>query len=149
MKVLFKKHVVNVGHPWEIKEVKVGYAQNFLLPKGLAVEVTPALEKQLQQTAKKEDAHRRELIENRHQIADTLNGAKLSFTLQTTDSGKVYWGIGEKDIIAAIKKCYKIELTKKHIDIPNGHIKKVGETFVFIKVGKDAMSKVLVTVTTP
>ena len=45
MKVLLLEHVINVWKKWEIKEAKPAYAANMLLPKWLAVELTPATEK--------------------------------------------------------------------------------------------------------
>lgn len=146
MKVLFLEHVVNVGKPGDIKDVKPGYALNMLFPKKLAIELTPAEEKKYKEKIKKEDAHRRELIENRHNISEQLNNKVLNFSLKTSQSGKVFWGIGEKDIITEIKNNFKIELSKKHIDLPDWHIKKVGETYIFIKLWKDAMAKVKVLV---
>ena len=53
MRVLFLKHVVNVGKPWEIKEVKAWYASNMLIPQGLAIEYTAEVEKQQKQKKKK------------------------------------------------------------------------------------------------
>ena len=141
MKVLFKKHVVNVGHPWEVKEVKPWYAQNFLFPGWYAVEATPQILAQLKQQDKKEDKHIRDLIVKRHGIAEMLNGKTLTFTLKTGGNGKVFWGIGEKEIITAIKKEYKIEITKKHVSLPNGHLKKIGNQFIYIKLWKDAQAK--------
>jgi len=141
MKVLFLEHVINVAKPWEIKDVKPGYAQNMLFPKKLAIELTPKAEKEYMEKLKREDAHKRELIENRHKIIDEINGTKLKFKLKTWANGKVYWGIWEKDIIKSIKSQFWIELTKKHIDLPGWHIKKLWESQVFIKLGKDAMAK--------
>jgi len=141
MKVLFLKHVINVAKEGEIKEVKPGYAQNMLFPKGLAIELTPKAEKEYMEKLKREDAHRRELIENRHNIVEKINWATLKFKLKTGANWKVYWGIWEKDIIRAVKSQFWIELTKKHIDLPGGHIKKLWESQVFIKLGKDAMAK--------
>ena len=96
---------------------------------------------------KKEDSHRRELIENRHNLSEILTNKKLTFSLQSWENGKVYWGIWEKDIITEIKKKFKIDLTKKHIEMPDGHIKKLWETYVYIKFWKDAMAKITVEVT--
>jgi large subunit ribosomal protein L9 len=73
MKVLFKELVVNVGHPGDVKEVKSGYAMNFLIPQGKAVELTPAVEKKMNEKLKAEDKHNRALVEDRHKIADNLN----------------------------------------------------------------------------
>lgn len=144
MKVLFKKHVVNVWKVWEIKEVKPGYAQNFLLPQGHAVEVTDAVLKKMKQAGQKDEAHRRDLISGRHEIVEKLNGKSLQFSLTSWENGKVYGGIGEKDIISEIKKLYKIELSKKHISLMDGHLKKLWEHDVYIKLWKDAMAKMKV-----
>jgi len=83
MKVLFLKHVINVGKEGEIKEVKAGYAANMLFPKGYAVELTVAAEKQHKSKLKREETHKREMIENRHNLSEILNHVKLEFTLKT------------------------------------------------------------------
>ena len=144
MKVLFLKHVINVWKEGEIKEVKPWYAANMLFPKGYAIELTAENEKKYKEKWKKEERHRMELIENRHSISETINGKSLTFTLRTWANKKVYWWIGEKDIIAEIKKLYKVELTKKHIEMPDGHLKKLWENQVFIKLWKDSMAKVTI-----
>ncbi len=146
MKVLFLKHVINVGKEWEIKEVKPGYASNMLIPQWLAIELTPEAEKKYRDKIKKDEKHRMELIENRHIISESLNHKKLDFVLKTWTNNKVYGWIWEKDIIEYIKKKFKIELTKKHIDMPNGHLKKIWEHIVYIKLWKDAMAKIFINI---
>lgn len=146
MKVIFLKHVVNVWKEWEIKEVKPGYAINMLLPKWLAIELTPEIEKKYKDKLKKEEAHKRELIENRHNISEKLNWQKLDFKLKTWANHKVFWAIWEKDIILEIKKKFKIELSKKHIELPEWHIKKLWESQIYVKLGKDAMAKLFITI---
>jgi ribosomal protein L9 len=146
MKVLFLKHVVNVWKEGEIKEVKTWYAANMLLPKWLAIELTPETEKKYKDKLKREEKHKRELIDNRHKISETLNNQKLNFTLKTWANHKVYWWIWEKDIITRIKKKFKIELSKKHIDMPDWHVKKLWENQIFIKLWKDAMAKLFIVI---
>jgi len=146
MKVLFLKHLINVGKEWEIKEVKPGYASNMLIPQWLAIELTPEAEKKYRDKIKKDEKHRMELIENRHIISESLNHKKLDFVLKTWTNNKVYGWIWEKDIIEYIKKKFKIELTKKHIDMPNGHLKKIWEHIVYIKLWKDAMAKIFINI---
>jgi len=146
MKVLFLEHVINVWKKGEIKDVKSWYAANFLFPKKLAVELTPEVEKKHNQDLKKQDAHKRELIENRFKLSEELTWKKLEFLLKTWANWKIYGWIWEKDIIDSIKKNFKIELSKKHIDMPDWHIKKVWESFVYIKLGKDAMAKITIVI---
>ncbi|MBS9775379.1 50S ribosomal protein L9 [Candidatus Gracilibacteria bacterium] len=145
MKVLFLENVINVAKKGDIKEVSPGYAANMLIPKGLAKELTPQAEKEYKDQIKKDQKHRQELIENRHKIAEKLQGIKLEFQVKTGAGDKVYGGIGEKDIIRKIKAQYKVELGKKHIFLNDGHIKKLGETQAFIKLGKDAKAKIFIT----
>jgi ribosomal protein L9 len=54
-----------------------------LFPKKLAIELTPKAEKEYEEKLKREEAHRRELVENRHKIVDKINGATLKFKLKT------------------------------------------------------------------
>lgn len=141
MKVLFKKHVVNVGKPGEIKEVKPWYAQNFLFPHGHAIELTDAELKKFHASIRKDEAHRRDLLANRHEIIDALNGKLLVFFLKSWANGKVYGGIWEKDILLEIKKNFKQDLAKKHIVLMDGHIKKLWVHDIYVKLWKDAMAK--------
>jgi large subunit ribosomal protein L9 len=141
MKVLFLKHVINVWKEGEIKEVKSWYASNFLLPKWLVVELTKTEEQKYNQKIKKEDTYKRWLIENRHNLSEQLNWKSISFCLKAWENWKIYGWIWEKDIINEIKEKFKIELSKKHIDLPDWHIKKLWETLIYIKLWKDAMAK--------
>lgn len=146
MKVLFLENVLHVAKAWEIKEVKPGYAMNMLFPKNYAVELTAEIEKKFKDKLKKDDAHRRELLENRHNLSEILNGQKFEFTLKTGTNDKVYGAIWEKDIIQAVKRKYKIALTKKHILFNSGHLKNLGEHAVHIKLWKDAQAKIIVNI---
>lgn len=146
MKVLFLKHVINVWKEGEIKEVKPGYAANMLFPKWLAIELTPEAEKKHLASLKKDEKHRRELIENRHNLSEILDWKELKFTLRTWANWKVYGWIWEKDVIAEIKKKFKIEVTKKHVCFNAWHIKTLGESSIFIKLWKDATAKMKVIV---
>ncbi len=146
MKVLFLENVLHVAKAWEIKEVKPGYAMNMLFPKKHAVELTPQVEKEYKEKIKKDDAHRRELLENRHNLSEVLNGQTFTFTLKTGTNDKVYGAIWEKDIIQAVKRKCKIELTKKHVLFNSGHLKTLWDHNVHIKLWKDAQAKIIVSI---
>lgn len=80
----------------------------------------------------------------RHDIVEKLEWKKIHFTLKTWSNGKVFWAIGEKDVLLLLKKDFHIELSKKHIVLPSGHIKALWESFIYIKLWKDAMAKMTV-----
>lgn len=145
MKVLFLQLVPNVGHTWEIKEISDSYARNFLIPKWLAKKLTPEEEKKLEKDKKAEEEARRNLVENRHKIIETLNGKTLIFKAKTLENGKMFWWIKEQDILQKISKDFDIHLEKKHIDMIDGHIKKIWKKDIYIKLW-EIMAKVMIIV---
>lgn len=146
MKVLFLELVPNVGHKWDIKEISDAYARNFLIPKKLAKKLTPDEEKKLLEAQKKQEAHRRELVENRHTIVQKLNGKTLTFQATLWTNGKMFGSIWEKDIIDRVSKEFGIKLEKKHIDMQDGHIKKLWKKDIYIKLSQDSMAKLTIIV---
>lgn len=145
MKVLFLKLVPNVWHVWEIKEVSDSYARNFLIPKGLAKKVDLEEEKKLAQEEKKKEEARRNLVENKHKIIETLNHKELSFQAKKLENWKMFWGIWEHEIIERIQKDFWVKLEKKHIEMLDGHIKKIWKKDVYVKLW-DSMAKITIIV---
>lgn len=146
MKVQFLKLVVNVGHVGDIKEVSDSYARNFLIPKWLAKPFTETDAKNLENKKKKEEQQRVVKLENRNEIFEKLNGKYLQFHLNTTDSGKTFGSIGEKEIAQEIEKLYKLSFSKSEIEMLWGHIKKSGKYDVLIKLWGGISAKIVVTV---
>ena len=145
MKVLLLQNVLHIGKAWEIKEVKPGFAANMLFPKKLAVEFTKQEEEKYKKQLQSKEKHRRELIEKKHEIVEMLNWQKFEFEMKwNKQSQKVFWWIWEKDLIEAIKKKFRLELTKKNIYLPDWHLKKAWEHTVFVKITEKEMAKIFV-----
>ena len=145
MKVLLLQNVLHIWKAWEIKEVKPWFAANMLFPKKLAVEFTKQEEQKYKAKLKKQEEQRRNLIEKKHEIVEMLNWQKFEFTLKWTQK-KVFWAVWEKDILEKIKKKFKLDLTKKNVDMPEGHLKKVWEHTIFVKITQKEMAKIFVIV---
>lgn len=146
MKVIFLEHVINVGKKWEIKEVSVGYARNFLFPKKLAKEFSKEEELKLKEKQKKDEEKRRNMMENRNDIYDDLNGKEVHFTLEKTTSWKSYGSVWEKDIIDVLEKQTKLNFTKSDIHMPSWHIRKIGKHDVFVRLGWWVSAKIIICV---
>lgn len=146
MKVLFLKLVPNVGHIWDIKEISDSYARNFLIPKGLAKKLDENEEKKLKLDEKKKEEARRNLVDNRHKVIESLNLKELVFKANIMQNGKMFGWVWEHDIIDRIFKDFWVKLEKKHIDMPDWHIKKIWKKDIFIKLSSDSMAKITVIV---
>lgn len=86
------------------------------------------------------------LTEKRHEIAETLHGKTLEFSLRGTDN-KVFGGISEHEIAKLVSEKYAVHLERQHILLPEGHhIKKIGDTDIKINLGSDTYIRMTVRV---
>ena len=116
MKVIFVKDLKKQAKKGDIKEVKDGYAQNFLIKNGYAIQVT---EKNME-TVKKENEVKKEeeliLTKEAEQLKKELEKLTLVFIVKTGDKDKVFGSISPKQIKEELlKKGYKID--KKQIEL--------------------------------
>ncbi|MEY3002139.1 MAG: hypothetical protein RLZZ428_514 [Pseudomonadota bacterium] len=133
MKVLLIKEVKSLGKAGEIKEVKDGYGQNFLIGKGLAKLATPDVVEQWK-------AEQETLARNLRDELSRLEAEKITLekTIVRIEKASAPVGIqgsvGNGDIAHAIEAQLNIELDKKHIDLKKA-IKTTGIHEVDAKLG--------------
>lgn len=132
MKVLLIKTVDSLGNPGEVVNVASGYARNYLLPKKLAVVATAGTAKMAVSLKAAAKTREREQNKAAEVLAEKLRNISLVFTATADDSGQLYGGIGEREIVAALLE-KKFEIDRQQIII-EGHIKKLGEHKVQIKI---------------
>ncbi|HAF11764.1 MAG TPA: 50S ribosomal protein L9 [Candidatus Limnocylindria bacterium] len=115
MRVILKAEVRGLGRTGEIKDVADGYARNYLLPKGLAIEATGgelkllAQERQSEKT-KKDRAHR-----DAEELARRLGEVTLVFKLKAGEQGKTFGSVTAKEVADALKKEAKADIDKTKI----------------------------------
>ena len=133
MKIILKQDVKGLGRKEEIVNASDGYAKNYLLPRGIAVEATVGNvneAKNKQQAAK--DKKQREL-EQAKEFAARLENKTVTIKARAGDSGKLFGAISGKDIADAIKSQYDAEVDKKKI-VLHEPIKTAGEHQLEIRV---------------
>ncbi|HCU6959976.1 TPA: 50S ribosomal protein L9 [Staphylococcus aureus] len=136
MKVIFTQDVKGKGKKGEVKEVPVGYANNFLLKKNYAVEATPGNLKQLELQKKRAKQERQQEIENAKALKETLSNIEVEVSAKTGEGGKLFGSVSTKQIAEALKAQHDIKIDKRKMDLPNG-IHSLGYTNVPVKLDKE------------
>ncbi len=134
MKVLLIKDVKSLGNAGEVKEVKPGYGQNFLIKKGFAKPATPEIiaehEAELKRKAQEEKAEIARLTE----LAQNLDKIEIIITKKLGQNGHLFGAVTKDEIAQALQEQHSIEIDKKHIT-DKTNIKTVGEHDVDLKLG--------------
>lgn len=133
MKVLLIKDVKSLGKKGEIKEVKDGYGQNFLIAKGMAKLATPdvvAKWKAEQEEKAKELADEVERFTKEKKI---LEENKIVITKKSAPVG-IQGSVKKDDIAKAIEDRLNIRVDKKHVELKKA-IKTTGEFKIDVKFG--------------
>ncbi|HII0769676.1 TPA: 50S ribosomal protein L9 [Staphylococcus aureus] len=143
MKVIFTQDVKGKGKKGEVKEVPVGYANNFLLKKSYAVEATPGNLKQLELQKKRAKQERQQEIEDAKALKETLSNIEVEVSAKTGEGGKLFGSVSTKQIAEALKAQHDIKIDKRKMDLPNG-IHSLGYTNVPVKLDKEVEGKIRV-----
>ncbi|KAA0566084.1 50S ribosomal protein L9 [Rossellomorea aquimaris] len=146
MKVIFLKDVKGKGKKGEVKNVADGYAHNFLLKKGLAVEATNANMGQLEGQKKKEEQLAQEELEEAKRLKATLEEITVEMKAKSGEGGRLFGSITSKQIADALKKAHDIKIDKRKIEM-NDAIRALGYTNVPVKLHTDVSATLKVHVT--
>lgn len=142
MEVIFIKDLKNQGKKGQIKTVKDGYAENYLIKNGYAVKKTKEnLAKLNHELAKKEKAEE-ENKKNSVALKEKLAKVTLEFKVKTGEGDKVFGSISVKQIKDELEKQgYKVE--KSQIEIQNT-IQSLGFHNVNINLHPEVIAEVKV-----
>ncbi len=135
MEIILKQDVANLGYKDEIVNVKNGYANNFLLPKGMAIIATPVNKKihaeNLRQRAHKEEALRK----NAETQQAALNGKIVKLIVKVGENGQLFGGVNNIMIAEALKEQHNYDVDRKNIVVET--IKTVGNYTAKVNVYKE------------
>jgi len=115
MKVILLTDVKKVGKKDQIIEVSDGYAQNFLIARKLAVQVTAKSKEVLQKQQDDEAARQSQLRAEAKELAEKLEKITLEFTVQSGKDGKMFGNVSFKQVADQLENNYGITIDKRKI----------------------------------
>ncbi len=138
MNVILKQDMPNLGHKDDIVAVKDGYARNYLIPKGYAINAT-AQNKKVHEEILRQRAHKEaQLKEAALELAEELKKVSLTIGAKTSTKGKIFGSVNTIQIAEALTE-KGFDLDRKNISIKDDLIKEIGSYSATVKLHKEVL----------
>ncbi|MBA1334700.1 MAG: LSU ribosomal protein L9p [Firmicutes bacterium] len=145
MEVILVKDVKGQGKKGDVVKVSDGYARNFLLPKGYAIEATEGSKRKLTEEKAQIQKRQQQEKDKANKLADKISNLEVNLKVKAGDNGKLFGSVTGKDIAEALKKQHGIEVDKKRI-VLDEPIKNTGEFAIEIKVYPEVSAELKVVI---
>lgn len=143
MKVIFLKDVKGKGKKGEVKNVADGYAQNFLIKQGLAIEANNANISTLEGQKKKEDKRAAEELTEAKKLGEQLEKITVELSAKAGEGGRLFGSITTKQIAEELQKKHGIKIDKRKMELADA-IRTLGHTKVPVKLHHEVLATLTV-----
>src|SRR6266540_4684295 len=140
VEVILRHDIDKVGLRGEVVNVARGYARNFLFPRGLADEATPARVAEVQKVAERRAKHEAQTFEDAQQIAERLAQGELRFDVKAGPTGSLFGSVTPTDIADELWSGHKVRVDRRKIGVDT--IKRIGRFQVPIELFQDVTAEV-------
>jgi large subunit ribosomal protein L9 len=141
VKVLLVKDVKSLGKKGEIKEVKEGYGQNFLVGKGFALKATDEVITQWEIDQADAKAAEAAEIARLKEIETKLAEIKVVLTKKLGANGSLYGAVTKDEIAHALEEQHTIMIDKKSVELEKNAVKGTGNYDIAVKLGHGIHAK--------
>ena len=140
MKIILRDNIENLGKKGDIVNVAAGYGRNYLIPKKMALEITPTNSKmiEIEQRALRKGLEKE--METYQTLIEQLNEVSLTFERKAGDKDSIFGSVSSTDIKDALSNL-NFDIEKKKI-LLHDPIKKLGNYKVPIKIFHDQIAEI-------
>ncbi|MBJ6799411.1 50S ribosomal protein L9 [Geomonas propionica] len=145
MKVILKENVEHLGNIGDIVKVAPGYARNFLLPKGFAIEATEKNAKALEHAKRHLEYKKNKVLEAAKLVAAKIEGLTLAIAHQAGADDKLFGAVTNIELAEQLK-ANGVEVDRKRIVLAEP-IKHLGEFAAAVKLHPEVVATLKVVIT--
>lgn len=141
MRVVFLEDVAGVAQGGDVKEVKNGFARNYLIPKNYAVPATHNALQRVKQYAEQAEKTRLKLLQDMRELSETLNGKRVSVEMRAGASGQLYGSVTNAIIADKLGAMSDREIDRRSIEIASP-IRQLGSFDVTVRLHPEVQAHI-------
>ena len=146
VQVVLTETISTLGKDGDVVDVAPGYARNFLFPQGKAVNVTPAVLKQIERKREKEKVEAEKVKQEAIDFRTALKTiGRFTIKKQVGEDGVLFGTVTNGDVAEAIQSATKKEIDRRDIQVPDIHT--LGSFSVQVKLHKEVTAEINIEVT--
>ena len=145
MRVVFLQDVAGVAQGGDVKEVKNGFARNYLIPKKFAVPATHNELQRVKQYAEQAESARLRLLQDMRELSETLNGSRIDVEMRAGASGQLYGSVTNAIIADKLSEMSDREIDRRGIEIGEP-IRQLGSFNVDVRLHPEVQAQIEVLV---
>jgi len=140
VKVILKEDVKALGKKGKVCEVTDGYARNFLIPRGLAVEATQGNVQDLAHKQKQEELRKQREKQEALDLSQKIENMDIIVKVKVGEKGRLFGSVTNKEIAEVLEKEYQLKLDKRKIEVKEP-IKGLGEYQTTVKLHSEVTAR--------
>ena len=141
MKVLFLEDVEGVAHGGDVKEVKRGFAKNYLLPKNIAVLATKSSLERIPKLKVEADKNRIQRLNDMKELASEIDGMRVNLPMRSGPTGKLYGSVTNNMIASELTALCSKDIERKMIILPES-IRQLGIFDIDLNLHQEVQAKI-------
>lgn len=145
MKIVLRAEVPSLGRRGDICDVADGYAQNYLIPRGLAIQATRGSARQAEAMRRRRELADAAVLSQAREMAERLAGRSVRVVARAGEAGRLYGSVNAVNLAAAIAEQERVALSPEMLDLAEP-IKQVGTYAIPVKPHPEVIAEVTVEV---
>ena len=145
MRVVFLQDVAGVAQGGDVKEVKNGFARNYLIPKQVAVPAAHNALQRVKQYAEQAEKTRLRLLQDMRELSETLNGKRIDVEMRAGASGQLYGSVTNTIIADKLSEMADRDIDRRGIEVEEP-IRQLGSFDVSVRLHPEVQAQIEVLV---
>ena len=141
MKVVFLEDVPGVAQGGDVKDVKNGFARNYLIPQHLATPATRDSLQRIERLKKHADVVRLKSLADMRQVAEEISGRRIEIEMRSGVSGRLYGSVTNAIVAEKLAEMTAHEIDRRIVQIPES-IRETGTYAIQIRLHPEVTSSV-------